>query len=132
MITFADRVEGLALGSCGRNVRTWIRGRPAAAVVLATLLGGCGGDSQLGQVTGRVTVDGQPLAGAAVEFNPVGRGSSSYAQTDQAGRYQLYQGPRTAGALPGQYRVSISKTEPSGTPDGDRETLPAAITSRPR
>lgn len=46
---------------------------------------GCG-RSDLGQVTGRVTLDGEPLAGAFVEFVPTGgEGSSSSGRTNERG-----------------------------------------------
>lgn len=77
---------------------------------------GCGsGPDDLNPVTGVVTLDGEPLAGATVSFSPVSEGSGRPAvgTTDEQGVYQLTDmrftqaGP---GAAPGKYHVTISKT----------------------
>ena len=34
------------------------------AVICVTLLGGCGGDPNIGDVSGKITLNGEPLAGA--------------------------------------------------------------------
>jgi len=64
-------------------------------------------------VSGRVTFDGKPLAGAHVTFQPLADGSAdpgggSYAVTGADGSYslQLVQGPG-AGAVVGKHRVEI-------------------------
>ncbi len=58
-------------------------------LLIAACLAGCGGDGlQLVQVNGTVTLDGQPLVGAAVIFHPDG-GRPSVGETDSEGRYSL-------------------------------------------
>ncbi len=57
-----------------------------ALFLLAT---GCGGDSGLGTVTGRVTMDGEPLSGVLVTFVPQGGGNASTGTTDANGQYRL-------------------------------------------
>jgi hypothetical protein len=57
----------------------------AAAVLFVS---GCGGGPGLGNVSGKVTLDGQPLAGALVEFQP-SEGRGSIGSTDAQGVYKL-------------------------------------------
>ena len=70
---------------------------------------GCGGNADLGTVAGVVTLDGQPLANATVEFIPTDDGEtrSSYdGTTDASGRYELYFSAGKAGAA----RAPIAST----------------------
>jgi hypothetical protein len=87
-------------------------------VVLALPLAGCGGGSyKTAPVSGRVTLDGRPLAKAQVTFVPVaGTGekeplSSSHGITDNDGRYTLaiidQAGGTTEGAVVGKHKVMI-------------------------
>src|SRR4051812_13362204 len=82
----------------------------AAAMVLSLLaLTGCSDSSvPLGKVTGRVTLDGQPLAGALVRFNPEAGGRSSQGMTDANGDYTLDYSSRSEGALIGKSQVMIT------------------------
>lgn len=73
---------------------------------LMFLLTGCGGQ-RFGEVSGKVTLDGEPLAGATVEFSPVG-GSPAYGVTDEQGRYKLDFSSDQNGAPVGQHRVRIT------------------------
>lgn len=51
---------------------------------------GCGDSSDVGQVEGLVTIDGNPApAGVQITFEPEGEATSSYAQTDAEGRYVM-------------------------------------------
>ena len=82
------------------------------------LVAGCGrGPDHLGVVSGKVTLDGQPLANAAVVFSPKTSGSQSLAITDSNGAYSLLYSSRIRGAEPGVHRVAIS-TFTQGDPDG--------------
>jgi hypothetical protein len=76
-------------------------------------------------VTGTVTLDAQPLAGANVSFIPQGEttGQGGMGQTDAQGRFtvHLHNNQSTAkgppGLFAGQYKVIISKlVNPDGTP----------------
>ena len=61
-------------------------------------------------VAGRVTFNGKPLAGASVEFQPIGvdPGPGSIAKTDKDGRFVLMQiPPFREGAVLGKHRVRI-------------------------
>jgi hypothetical protein len=63
-------------------------------------------------VTGVVTLQGKPLAGAAVTFVPTGTdGEAASALTDSEGKYTLTTWEAGDGARPGQYRVKVSKQE---------------------
>jgi hypothetical protein len=59
-------------------------------------------------VKGRVTLNGEPLEGATVEFQPRAEGGSpSSGVTDAHGRYELMYTFDTPGAMPGEHVVSI-------------------------
>ena len=87
--------------------------RPRFAL-LALLAAGCGGD-KVAPVSGRVTLDGKPLADAHVGFQPMAEGGKmdagggSYAITDADGKYtlRLVESDR-AGAVVGKHRVEIN------------------------
>lgn len=118
----------------------------AAALLLswATLLTGCGRgkgpEPALVPVSGRVEMDGKPLAGATMFFNPLQgtRGTGAYAVTDSAGMYKLTHRSTKLGCEAGNYGVTFSKvTQPDGSPipSGTRrsdiptvETLPPKYT----
>lgn len=59
-------------------------------------------------VSGLVTLDGKPLAGAAVTYIPEGPGQPSVATADESGRYTL-ETINTAGVKPGTYKVVVTK-----------------------
>jgi hypothetical protein len=74
---------------------------------------GCGKDGpELAPVTGRVTLDGKPLASADVEFQPEGRLPPSVGHTDADGRFELMYKRGINGARLGQHtvRVTVSKS----------------------
>lgn len=88
---------------------------------------GCKDEPALAQVEGRVLLDGKPLDGAQVEFQPE-RGSPSYGETDAEGRYRLRFTRQREGVLPGKHvvRVRTAKYAPDGS-GGERfepERLP--------
>src|SRR6185369_10317424 len=78
---------------------------------LLLTLAGCG-SGQFAPVSGTVTLDGKPLANAAVNFQPVeskDSGLASAGKTDASGRYSLRVVMNNAsGAVVGKHRVSIS------------------------
>ena len=99
--------------------------------MIFAVIAGCGGSSQgLQPVTGKVTLDGQPLAGTTVEFQPSARGGSpSYGETDAGGAFKLRFTIDKEGAMLGDHIVRISKFEPTNSPTG-KETLPAKYNSK--
>jgi len=63
-------------------------------------------------VTGTVTYQGKPLAGAVITFVPTGAdGEAASAFTDSNGKYALTTWEAGDGARPGEYRVKVSKQE---------------------
>jgi len=89
----------------------------------ATLLTGCGGG--LVNVSGRVTLDGSPVAAAKVTFIPTGPGIPASGTTDAAGRYELAIGSGRPGVPRGRYAVTVSKLKVS-TLAADEATRVAA------
>lgn len=66
------------------------------------------------KVSGTVKVDGQPMAGINVTFNPAsGNGISAGGITDANGKYTLTSGANTpgTGAVDGRFIPTFSKTE---------------------
>lgn len=94
----------------GRRFQSYV-----AFTVLATVLVGCGGgsgaDAELGTVTGQVTLNGQPLPQAEVQFVPLKGGRSSYGTTDDNGMYELVYSASAMGAVIGSHEVRISGGE---------------------
>jgi hypothetical protein len=87
------------------------------ATVFILVLTGCGGISTA-PVTGKVILDGKPLAGATVTFIPEGTnpGPTSSGQTDSNGQYSLalVTDAHVKGAVVGKHKVKISAMEGGG------------------
>lgn len=111
----------------------------SACVMLALVMCGCGGskDVVLIPVTGIVTLNGNPLAGAVVQFHPDGA-RASFGSTDDQGWYELTYLDRKKGAVVGKHRVVIStmverdpeSSDPQIRKEGRPETIPAQYNSR--
>jgi hypothetical protein len=72
-------------------------------MVLGTL-GGCGDPLNRQEVTGEVTLKGQPVEDGVINFAPLdGQGTGDGAQIVK-GKYRI---PREKGLSPGKYKVSI-------------------------
>jgi len=86
----------------------------ALALVLAL---GCGGKKFV-PVSGRVTLNGQPLAGATVAFQPIAAEGTTEAapgsagKTDANGEYTLAASTGANGAWVGKHRVMITLVAP--------------------
>jgi carboxypeptidase family protein len=75
---------------------------------------GCGhksGAEGVVKVAGTVTYEGQPIEGANVIFGADGEGRSASGTTDASGRFHLTTLEPYDGAIPGKYRVAVSKVE---------------------
>ena len=106
------------------------------------VLSGCGSDPYpLAPVSGTVTLDGAPLAGANLGFEPIKSGSSvnagpaSYATTDAEGRFRLETPDGRAGAVVGEHRVWIRTLKAERGRDGEavlvaQERLPPRYNSQ--
>jgi hypothetical protein len=86
-----------------------------SVTALSIMLSGCG--NGLAQVSGQVTLDGQPLHGGhgdvrvTVQFQPAGGfGSTAIGLADENGNYTLGTGSQT-GIPPGDYFVICSASE---------------------
>ena len=98
--------------------------------ILALAFAGCGpGGPEIASVTGRVTMDGQPLANATIVFIPE-NGRPAGASTDANGRYELNFTQGRRGAIPGKNTIRVTtQRDPYQDNDGknipgSRETIP--------
>lgn len=103
------------------------------AVICVTLLGGCGGDPNIGDVSGKITLNGAPLEGAFVTFSPTrteGVGSTTYGKTDSDGAYRMVVSETKDGAYIGENLVRVKtgdfKADGSGVIE---EVVPAIYNS---
>jgi hypothetical protein len=84
--------------------------------LLALLPAGCSKNG-LVEVEGTVMLDNQPVADATVLFIPEGgTGQPAQGVTDEKGRFQLTTFKDKDGALPGSYKVTVSKSVPPPQP----------------
>lgn len=105
--------------SCCRSV--------ALAMVVGLSLAGCGGSSEgpeLGQVSGTVTLDGQPLEGAEIQFQPA-EDRPSRGQTDSSGFYRLSFTGNRMGAVLGDHTVMITTVRAASGGEGDQPAVAA-------
>jgi hypothetical protein len=81
----------------------------ASFAVFCTILVGCTQQSgpPLAKVFGTVTLDGQPVQNAGLEFIAEA-GGVAYGKTDASGRYQMSFGASRTGAIIGKNRVRIT------------------------
>ena len=72
---------------------------------LALTLAGCGPSASVGQISGKVTCDGQPVGEGLVSFHNPDTGAAAQAELESDGTFQV---SNTEGGLPpGDYRVTI-------------------------
>lgn len=97
--------------------------------LLAGLLSGCGSSgADVAPVRGRVTLDGAPMAGARIRFQPeAGGGSPSYGAADADGNYVLGYNRNQSGALIGWHTISIER---GGHGDPENKAKPPALPAR--
>jgi hypothetical protein len=98
--------------------------------LLLSLLIGCSGSSPTEKVSGVVTLDGTPVEAAAVTFVPddPATGKSAAGITDKDGKFTLTTFVGGDGALPGSYKIQVSKYE---TPDGGHNPYGAQPAEEP-
>ena len=102
---------------------------PRLAILCVVLLStGCGGASR-GYVSGTVTLDGQPLSDATVEFQP-DSGTPSYGETNGSGRYTLALSADEEGAVLGMHTIRVSTFRVTAKEDGSRQTIPEQVPDR--
>ncbi|MCH5373622.1 MAG: hypothetical protein JJ992_06570 [Planctomycetes bacterium] len=86
------------------------------AVILSfvvLVVAGCGGGGvRLAEVSGTVTVDGKPVKGLEVAFDPQGEGAgSSLGYTQADGKYELFYAGGKKGAAVGMHTVRVTAAE---------------------
>ena len=109
--------------------------RASAPILFCLLLAGCGSEGDLASVKGKVTLSGEPLEGAIVQFQPTAEdGSPSAGKTDAKGRYELMYTFDTPGAMPGEHVVTIRTAaayyEEEDTDAPPVERIPAKYNTR--
>jgi hypothetical protein len=99
--------------------------------MLSAAIVGCGGGDTppLGQVTGSVTLDGKPVEGAVIQFEPTTSGfPTAFGQTDKDGKYELWYSRGNKGASLGESLVRIQAFQDANLDAGTKrrpETIPA-------
>jgi hypothetical protein len=95
--------------------------------LLLAAAAGCGGGYKLAPVSGKITLNGKPLADAWVNFQPIGEkgqdpGPGSVGKTDKDGRYSLRVDEKRDGAVVGKHRVMVSTRgdKAESQPDGGK------------
>ena len=109
--------------------------RASLLLGFALVLGlGCG-SGKFAPVSGTVTMNGKPLAGALVIFSPIARegsidaGPGSSGKTNDKGEYTLTSDTGRTGALVGKHRVSVSLMNP-GTSESDERRRPGQLVNQ--
>ena len=90
-------------------IREWVL---VAGTAMLTLVG-CNGASdgpKTVKAAGVVTLDGAPVDGAQVVFIDDNSTYPAYGQTDATGKFSLQLSDEKKGAVPGSYKVQVSKT----------------------
>lgn len=94
---------------CGSSVSR-VRGLGCLLALSLSFLAGCGEKTGTLPISGKVTYQGKPVAGARVSFVPKAGTRPADGVTDSEGRYQLGTFMAGDGALPGDYGVAVSST----------------------
>jgi hypothetical protein len=132
-----DQVSGASvavdIGLCGAPgmMHEW---RPQGCcwgvLCVSILVCGCNRENApgLGRVSGTVTMDGSPVADAAITFEPQGgTAGTSLGRTDTEGKYELYYSRNLKGAATGEHVVRINTYREVGDdkPQIIKETIPS-------
>jgi hypothetical protein len=102
-------------------------------ILLASLLAaaGCGGSGMESEVSGTVTLDGQPVGPGAVVFAPLdGQSNPADGAIQMDGSYFL-KTSREVGLKPGDYKVSVSVFDQPEVKPGERSMTPAKLVTPP-
>jgi hypothetical protein len=102
-------------------------------LLLVVGLAGCGGGERTSPVEGDVSLDGKPVAGAAIQFVPQEKGRDATAETDKDGHFVMSTFQPRDGVVAGSYKVVI--TPPVGSADtakyGTAEEAMSAAAKQP-
>jgi hypothetical protein len=113
----------------------WRAGR--GLLLAAVLLTGCQGERNIAKVSGRVTLDGEPVAEVLVHFQPELAAAAQHKATDAIdssgitnaqGQYELRlaDGSHTPGALVGKHIVRVSDRRATSDEDAGPSKAPPA------
>jgi hypothetical protein len=89
---------------------------------------GCGDSLPIAPVSGTITFEGRPLAGATITTQPIAGdsqnpGPGSFGHTDEQGRFELeLVNPARKGAIIGEHRVMITKASGATTNSGPQRS----------
>lgn len=104
--------------------------------VVAMTAVGCGGDKyeNLGEVSGTITLDGEPLKHAVITFQPQG-GRPAYGKTVEDGKYTMMYTGSQSGATVGMNTITITnggekRDEETGKIWFQKEEVPAKYNSK--
>ena len=98
MFAFIPRLD------CGARVA-------AAILVLTVVMTGCSKRFPMAEVSGKVTLDGQPLSGATVMFVPE-KGFAAAGTLQPDGTFRLISGRPGNGAVIGLHKVAVMPADP--------------------
>ena len=105
------------------NSSTLSRRLATLCLLLSAVATGCGKAPQ--SISGRVTLDGEPLSEAAIQFIPKSPGLRKTSCEVQNGGYQL---PVENGLAPGEYRVDLVDLPPLTHATTPRRAFPSRYT----
>ncbi|HEY2416229.1 MAG TPA: carboxypeptidase-like regulatory domain-containing protein [Pirellulaceae bacterium] len=94
-------------------------------LLLAAMAGCESSGPQIASVSGRITMDGKPLANATVVFTPE-NGRPAGARTDENGNYSLHFTEGRRGAIPGPNTVQITTVRDPEQDENGKTVVPAA------
>jgi hypothetical protein len=95
-------------------------------LVIAIVSAGCSKSSDLAEVRGTITLDGQPLANAFVVYSPTEAGTTSYGRTDAEGSYHMMFSDSESGAWIGENLVRVNTGDVGADGGaGPKERVPA-------
>jgi hypothetical protein len=106
----------------------------AGLLAVCVAMGCSGAEGDAGRVdvyetTGKITLDGKPLADAVVTFSPKGEQPVAIGRTDSSGNYSLRTYEPDDGAAAGDFTVLVSKPASGGSSSMTLEEAHAAATS---
>lgn len=96
-------------------------------LLVLLLLCSCDSGPPLGQVSGTVLLDGNPLPDARIIFQPQDGGPASHGETDAAGHYELIYAEGQPGAIVGPHRVSVETYRIRLNEAGEAEEHPELV-----
>jgi hypothetical protein len=106
-------------------------------VMIGLVATGCGARIKSVPVSGRVTLEDQPLANVAVNFSPLTGGQqdafATYGKTDQEGRFTLRLADNDQpGATAGKNRVTFHESTGAAESDGAAPMTPLKLPPKAR